>query len=172
MSCRETEDLLPRYIEGDLSSREELLVRSHLEACARCSESYAVYLRLEESLVGLKTELPAPEILARNVMRRVSGAGKRRRFSPAAIWNFPVIANFLLIMAAIIFYTYREAIGRIAPVIGSGFVSAIESFSESLPRWISQAAGGDPWVLASLLVLCALLMILTGGFAVVRFALK
>jgi anti-sigma factor RsiW len=172
MSCRETENLLPRYTEGDLSAREERLVESHLETCAQCRESHAVYLSLEKSLAGLKTELPAPEIVARKVMRRVRGAGRRRRFSPAAIWSFPVIANFLLIMAGIIFYTYREAIGRIAPVIGNGFVRAIENFSESLPQWISQAAGGDPWVLAAVLVLCALLMTLTGGLAVTRFAVK
>ena len=172
MSCRETENLLPRYTEEGLSPPEERLVKSHLETCARCRESYAVYRHLEEALEGLKTELPSAEIVTRNVMRRVRGAERRRRVSPAAIWSFPVIANFLLVMAGIIIFTYREAIGRLAPVIGTGFVSAIESFSENLPRWIIKAAGGETWVLASTLVLCALLMTLTGGYAVVRYALK
>lgn len=172
MKCHEIENLLPRYTEDNLSAEEKLHVSRHLEACAHCRESHAVYAYLEESLEGLKVELPSPEIISRTVMHRVKSRRKQNRFSPASVWNFPVIANFLLIMSGIIIFTYREAISRIAPGIGEGFVGAVEYFAENLPRWIIRAAGGETWVLATVLILCALLMTLTGGLAVIKFALK
>jgi predicted anti-sigma-YlaC factor YlaD len=172
MNCRETEDLLPRYVEGDLSPGEEQLVRIHLETCARCRQSYAVFARLEQALKGLKGELPPPSLVTETVMRRVRGSAGRRRFSPATIWSFPAVASFLLVMATIIILTYRESVSKLAEAVGSGYIGAMERFAEDLPRWIIQASGGETWVLATALVLCILLMILSGGYAAIRYASK
>jgi len=172
MNCSEAEDLLSRYVEGDLSPEQRRLVANHLETCAHCRDSHAIYAHLERSLEGLKIELPSPEIVARGVMSRAGSGARRRRFSPAAIWSFPVMANFMIVLAVVILYTYREGAAKCASAIGSGYMHAMEHFSENLPLWISQIFGGEYWILVLTLTLCALLMILTGGYVAIRSVSK
>jgi predicted anti-sigma-YlaC factor YlaD len=172
MNCSEIEDLLPRYAERDLSPEQERLVALHLETCEHCRESYALYARLEQALEGLKIELPSPEVVTREVMRRARSVSERRRFSPAAIWSFPVMANVLIILAGVILFTYREGVAKLVSKVGTGYVNGIEQFSEKLPIWISQAFGGDYWMLVLTCTLSALVMILAGGYITVRYAIK
>ncbi|MBN1163184.1 MAG: zf-HC2 domain-containing protein, partial [Candidatus Krumholzibacteriota bacterium] len=71
MNCAEIERLLPLYIEGDLPSGQEELVRAHLDDCAECRRSHQWFLSLESSLRGIKRELPAPDKVADGVCLRL-----------------------------------------------------------------------------------------------------
>jgi predicted anti-sigma-YlaC factor YlaD len=167
MNCNQVEDLLSRYIEGDLCGEESLIVEEHIAGCARCRESYAAYKLLEESLVGLKGELPSPAAISGKIMQRLGLMKKRRR--AGIICSFPFVASLAVLVCSVILFVYHESLEQLLARIGKTYIGAAEFFSENMPRWIIQVAGGETWVLLSVYVLLTLLIILIGGLTVTRF---
>ncbi len=54
ITCREFEDFIIDYLEGDLSRRQRFVFEFHLKACRECREYMAAYKRIVE--VSAKVE--------------------------------------------------------------------------------------------------------------------
>ncbi|MCK4236342.1 MAG: zf-HC2 domain-containing protein [Candidatus Krumholzibacteria bacterium] len=170
MNCNDVENLLPRFVEGDTSEKENILVEKHLATCERCRESHKLYAALEESLRELRTELPSPRAVSSMVIKRLHLG--RRRAAFRAILNTPVITSLLLVASSIIMLVYRGAVMQFLLRMALSSTSAIVGFSNNLPVWIMRIAGGETWVLLTVYILLTLLISLTGGLTAIRFAHK
>ena len=168
MSCDMIEELLSRYVEGDLSPEEERLVTGHLPGCENCRRELALYRELEESLLSLKDGLPSPAAVSGKVIKRLGLERKRPKL--ALVFNVPVIAILSTAACMVLFYIHSASITRFFSMIGSRMASGLIAFSKSFPGWILQATEGEMWILATVFTLILALMALAGRLAVTRFA--
>ncbi len=167
MKCDEVEELLPSYVGGDLSEEDELLVDRHLAGCALCRESFAVYADLERRLVDLKSEVLLPETVYGGVAVRLGL--RKKRISPAAVWNAPFITCLVTAICASILFVYRESLRELWPGVMAAVSRIVSDFSTALPGWIVHVFGGETWILYSVYMLLAFLTILIGGLTLNRF---
>lgn len=79
LSHREAKSLFGARVDEELPERDELRLRSHLDACADCRTGWERYQRAVKAVRGVERE-KAPPFLATTILRRV----RRRRFGPRA----------------------------------------------------------------------------------------
>ncbi len=77
MRCQKIQELLSAYIDGELSPRQEALVKAHLETCASCAEVHASLAKTVGALGGL-SDVEAPRSLPASVLRRLETDTGRR----------------------------------------------------------------------------------------------
>ncbi len=72
MTCREVTDILDRYIEGDLPTRQHLFLKLHLSLCRNCRNYLRTYrqtIRAAKSLVSTPGDPPPmPEELVQAIL--------------------------------------------------------------------------------------------------------
>jgi anti-sigma factor RsiW len=61
MNCEQIAELLPNYLQGDVTSEQSALVEQHCQLCANCAQDVAMW----KKLALLPTEQPSPESRAR-----------------------------------------------------------------------------------------------------------
>ena len=69
--CEKIKELLPLYIEKELSDEETELIRKHLENCAECRKEHAFFASMLENL----SSMPEPELpkgFHEKLMRKVN----------------------------------------------------------------------------------------------------
>jgi anti-sigma factor RsiW len=160
------EELLPRYIEGDLTSEERRAVDEHLSSCEDCSDALGLYISLEQALVSFKKERPSPRITYSRIARRLP---LDPVFSPVSLLRSPtILGSAAVALIAILTILFREELGiALTRFSGLSFGSLSGSF-ETLPDWIVGISGGNVWMLVLIVALETLLFSLATGFTVLR----
>ena len=177
MECNNIEELLPLYIDGELSAEDAAAVSSHLAGCDECLKSLETYRALESSLSTMPDLLPDPRTVAANVSgslgleNRTSVAAIFRRMS--LVWAFAVTTAALILLVSR--FDYVSA-------LMSGQESLIDSAGRSMDYWIVAASGviagifnqieatmsGDPWILAMGMIGFGLLVFTAGTVAALK----
>ncbi len=153
--CENIEELLPLYIEGDLSTDEAASVTAHLAGCEMCVQSLETYRQLETSLQGLPAIVPDPRL----VSSKVTGSlGLEKRSSIAGIfWRMSLVWTVSVTTAAILLLVSRF---DFVSALMSGQESLIDSAGRTMEYWIASSSGviagffneiegllaADPWV--------------------------
>lgn len=192
MECNGIEELIPLYIDGDLTGEEMRDIRSHIGTCAACSASFGKYMLIEESLAGLREDLPDTSAVYGAVASRL-GLG-RRRPDVSAIRRLPAASTFLLLVIAAASLAGRNLIsrasieissryGRFADTVladalsslssffdrlASGYNSAAARIAEAIGSWTLAISDLDPLLLLSIYSGMILLMILSFGMLIRR----
>ncbi|MEC5425822.1 anti-sigma-W factor RsiW [Virgibacillus sp. C22-A2] len=80
MKCnKEYAELMHAYLDGDLSSQQETVLRSHLENCEACQEHFHE-LRRTITLIQSAEHIAAPTNFTANVMRNLPEEKKRIKY--------------------------------------------------------------------------------------------
>ena len=87
-TCSDIRPLLPLSAGNDLDPVDETAVRSHLAACAECTDEIAKFLQVISD--GRALLLPADN-LSEAVIRRVSREAVERRGRGWAVWPLPFL---------------------------------------------------------------------------------
>ena len=83
MNCEEVSELLPDYLQGNLNTEQDLVVRRHIEVCAECRDTVAIW----KNLSLLTDEQPSSSLRERfEAMLRAyqTGRADQTAVSPAA----------------------------------------------------------------------------------------
>lgn len=175
--CERIEELLPLYIDGELSADDTGAVSVHLAGCAGCVQSLKSYQALESSLSAMPDTLPDPHAVASNVIGRLglekgeSLAGIFRRMS--FVWTFAVTTAALILLVSR--FDYVSA-------LMSGQESFVDSASRMMQNWTAATGGvvadifsqveaamsGDPWVLVTVMIGFGLLIFTAAMAAALR----
>lgn len=67
MNCEHYQNLLPAFLDGELSSGDDAALNAHLAGCESCREALAGYRALEDALVARRDEVPAADGFIRGV---------------------------------------------------------------------------------------------------------
>ena len=110
MRCETTEERLSAYLDGELSSREQIEIDEHLRACSSCAREYEQLKTMARAYRGLCHELPSD--MWAGVHERIgqeSTDGRyesiREWFSPA--WR-PLAMTALLVFGLFTYFWFTQ----------------------------------------------------------------
>jgi predicted anti-sigma-YlaC factor YlaD len=160
------EELLPRYIEGDLTAVEKRAVDEHLSSCDDCNDALGLYSSLEQALVSFKRERPSPKRTYSKIERRLP---LDPVFSPLSLLRSPtVLGSAAVALIAILTILFSEQLGiAITRFTGLSFDSLAGSF-ETIPEWIVRVTGGNLWMLVLIVAVETMLFSFATGLTVLR----
>jgi predicted anti-sigma-YlaC factor YlaD len=160
------EEMLPRYVEGDLSSDERRSVEEHLSSCHDCRDALELCASLEEALVSFKMKRPSSKTTYTAIERRLP---LDPVFSPLSLLRSPaVLGTAAVTLMAILTILFREQMSiALTRFSGLSFDSFASSF-DSIPEWIVTVTGGNAWLLALIVVLETLFFTLATSLTVLR----
>lgn len=177
MECKGIEELLPLYIDGDLSAEDAAAVSVHLAGCGECLKSLETYRTLESSLSAMPDILPDPRAVSSKAADHLGLEDQRsiaaifRRMS--IVWAFAVTTAALILLVSR--FDYVSA-------LMSGQESLVDSAGRSMDYWIVAASGviagifnqieatmsGDPWIVAMGMIGFGLLIFTAGTVAALK----
>jgi len=65
MTCRQFEELLSSYLEGELAAAEKKEFEAHLASCSACAELFSAFRETQEALSGFPEAEPRPALMDR-----------------------------------------------------------------------------------------------------------
>jgi len=175
--CDRVEELLPLYIDGELSAREAEELDAHLAACAGCSRALETYMELESALAAMPGILPDPHAMASGVTDRL-GLGSRlitegifRRLS--LVWTFAVITAALILLVGRFDYVSALMSGQESLVDSAGrtmeyWVASSSAMIVDAFSWIDASLAADPWTFAICMTGFGLLIFTAGMVAALK----
>ena len=95
-----SDELLRRYLDGELTLRDAARLNEHLSACARCRSRLAALERIVARLADLEQLAPAPDFAAR-VAARLAAQPRQRRARPWYPALLCALAGLLGVIAAV-----------------------------------------------------------------------
>lgn len=108
--CRQIENELSAYIDGELTEAARAGVQAHLGACAHCQQRLAELRRLGEGMAQLPQLEPPPRFVT-DVRRKIRGEGEEKSWVDVVfrpMWlKLPVEAVALLVLAVGIMFAVR-----------------------------------------------------------------
>lgn len=177
MECERIEELLPLYIDGELSAADAAGVTAHLGGCAECMQSLETYRALESSLNAMPGILPDSRAVASTVAENL-GLEERRSVADifsrmSVVWTIAVATAALILLVSR--FDYVSA-------LLSGQESFIDSASSSLEYWtgtvstaiaeifsqVEATLSGDPWVLVTAMTGFGLVIFTVGVMAALK----
>ncbi len=131
MNCKETQEVIHAYLDGELDLVHNLAVEQHLQECAACARAYRGHQSLRTVVAGRSLYFEAPKALENRVriaVRQASNAESPRwRWHWEGIWAWPRVlagtALVVLIALALIVRTSTE--DRLTQEIISGHVRSL-----------------------------------------------
>jgi len=106
LDCKETQNLLNGYLDGELDLVRHVEIERHLQTCPECSQAYQRLSTVQKALQKPGLSYSAPDRLRKRVLAATRQASReeaapRRRFWPA----FGLAAGFacLVLLALIVF---------------------------------------------------------------------
>jgi anti-sigma factor RsiW len=141
MSCRHIDEMLPRYLENDLSADDRRGIDEHLASCERCRQSLETFRELEESLGELAASVPSWEAAEAGLARRF---GMRPRRPIAAVFiSAPFIAGLsFIVLGVALFVRGKLILGAMQP-LGPRYSIALDGFTRMISGWFAAVAGVD-----------------------------
>jgi len=176
------EELLPAYLDGDLSAADRAELESALEASAELRDALEQYRTLEQTLVMRRDEVPAADgflgwmesapaesapadsTLAGSAPAR---ADRLRRWMDA-ILSVPSLAVMACIALATWTYWHVDAIAAFFTRAGQT-TSGLDALGRSLNTVMMQYTGGDMTTLIAAYVAVTLLIVAATGMMTMRF---
>lgn len=175
--CERFEELLPLYIDGELSAEDAGGVTVHLAGCEECMQSLETYRALESSLDAMPGILPDSRAVSSMVTKHL---GLEKRSSVADIFSrMSFVWAIAVATAALILLVSRF---DYVSALMSGQESFTESAASSLEYWTGTVSGaiadifsqveatlsGDPWVLVTGMIGFGLVIFTAGMVAALK----
>lgn len=177
MECKDIDELLPLYIDGELAADEASAVSDHLAGCSGCLKSLETYQALENSLSAMPDILPDPHAVASRISRRLGFekqrnlAGIFRRMS--LVWTFAVATAALILLVSRVDYVSALMSGQESLIDSAGRMMAdwtvlTSGLITDVSRQFEAILSGDPWILAMGMIGFGLLVFTAGMAAALR----
>ncbi len=166
MTSEEFEELLPAYLEGDLTAEQEARVEAWLKRSPQARESLEAYRELDVMLESRREKVPAAAPFFRAVYQR--SMLSRARDVMMAAFSFPAISTLLLGIFSFVLFVYRDQ-------ITAWFKAKAEvPASSSLDlAWVREAllqfSGADMWMVGGLYVAVAVVILASTSLMVMRY---
>jgi len=170
MNDNHIEDLIPRYLDDELSDDERSMVAAHLASCAECRSSLETFTALEESLVELRAAVPSWKTAEARFTRSL-GFEKRRPLA-SLVFNAPVLLGLSFVALGIVLFLRGRLILLSLESLGPRLSTPLAGFEGALSRLFAAAAGADIAVLLSIYGLLAFALLYAGNEIVMGFGRK
>ncbi len=117
--CRQIEDMLSAYLDGELTQQHRQRVEVHVDACARCGKTLAELERIREGIGTLPNPEPTEEQWSR--MMRVTVTKTSRGLG----WLLGIAGGVLLAGYAAYEFAHDEAVDALVKIGVVGIVGGV-----------------------------------------------
>jgi anti-sigma factor RsiW len=101
MDCKETQNLIDAYLDGELDLVRNLEIDRHLEQCALCSESYKNHQALRNGLKSAALYYRSPAALRSRIRSSVRKAAKAEAAPRVPPWRWVGVAASMAVAALV-----------------------------------------------------------------------
>jgi anti-sigma factor RsiW len=109
MNCKETQEVIHGYLDGELNLVHNLAVEQHLKECAPCAQSLQREQSLRKAMASRSLYFEAPKELEKRVRSAVRQASKaespRWSWGRAITWGWPRVLAPLAAVAVVLLVT-------------------------------------------------------------------
>jgi anti-sigma factor RsiW len=102
VNCKETQNLLHAYSDGELDLVRNLDVEQHLRECDGCSQAYRSLQALRSAVRSSALRFDAPPRLRRNLRRALREAGRPERPPRSIPWRLAPAFGALVLCALVV----------------------------------------------------------------------
>jgi anti-sigma factor RsiW len=129
MDCKETQNLMDVYADGELDLVRNLEIDRHLEQCALCSESYKNHQALRNGLKSAALYYRSPDALQRRIQSSVRKAAKAQAAPRAQPWRWFGVAASMAVAAlvALVFVPFLRGPAADEPLANEVLSSHVRS---------------------------------------------
>ena len=164
MDCERIEEMLPAFVEHELTPKDASLVRAHVESCPRCAEARQTFVAMEQSLATRRAEVPPFETF----LPAALAPSRPRIFlrSLRALTSVPGVAIVLVMWAGFLVARYSDRLTG-----GMAEKTTLERMTAFAQRGIDAivaAGGGDAWTLTAVYGALAIAVIVSAGALTMR----
>lgn len=167
MDCERLEELLPAFVEHELTPKEASLVRAHVESCPRCSEALQAFTVLERSLVTRREQIPAFEAFLPAALAPPRWHPSLLLRSLRALTSVPGMAIVLVMWAGFLIARYSDRLT--GGVMEKTTLDRMVAFAKQGIDGIVALAGGDMSTLTAVYGAVAIAVIVSAGALTMRF---
>jgi len=99
MKCRDLEELLSAYADGELPHAQREFVEEHLAGCSQCQATLADYMKVRQQLTSLRVVPTMPDIKG-STMSKIKDMHNRsvRRWMRPALAAIPVVIVLIVLL--------------------------------------------------------------------------
>ncbi|MBO8129716.1 MAG: zf-HC2 domain-containing protein [Peptococcaceae bacterium] len=110
MDCRQCQQLLPQWLNGELDGRDAALVAAHVACCAACRAEADLWREIGTALKAGTVEIKAPPALARQVTAQLNARAKPRHLRWVQSWKryAAAAAAFVLVTAGTLGFAVNQ----------------------------------------------------------------
>jgi len=170
MNCKDCENLLPLYHEGELDGEDRRRVDAHVADCADCRESLAFFAELESALSERGALRPHPTRTAARVIDRL-GLGPRPSVLRSLV-SVPGLVSLALVVVGLFLLVVKNPFIELPATlsrIGDGFSFGLSPKLAALMNDLSQVSGGGEYMLIAVYLGVFALIMSLGSWMVLRF---
>src|SRR5258706_10674608 len=102
MSCKDIQNLIHGYIDGELDLLKSLEVEQHMKDCPVCTRAYNNHQALRSAISSASLYSDAPANLRKRVRSAVRQASKQETSEPRFFWRWFAIGAPLVGAAAVL----------------------------------------------------------------------
>jgi hypothetical protein len=170
MDCKDFENLLPLYHDGELNPEDRRRVDVHVKACAGCRDALAFYAELESSLTERRSLRPHA---GRTAERVIDQLGLRPRPSVfSGLLSLPGLASLVLVVTGLFLLVIKNPFVELPATLsqmGEGFSFGLSPKLTSWMNELSQVSGTGEYTLIGMYLGVFALIMLLGSWMVLRF---
>ena len=105
MNCKEMENKISFYIDGELSEKEAKKVQDHLESCEKCQKTFQNF----KSIDGLMENIPHTPAPGTTASQIIKGEGVKAQPSfTLGFRRFALAGAFIIIMLTMGLYLFKD----------------------------------------------------------------
>lgn len=167
MDCERIEEMLPAFVEHELTPKEASLVRAHVDSCPRCSEALQTFTVMEHSLVTRRDQVPPFETFLPPALAPSRWHPGLFLRSLRALTSVPGMAIVLVMWAGFLIARYSDRLT--GGVMEKTTLDRMMVFARRGIDAIVAAAGGDMSTLTAVYGALAIAVIVSAGALTMRF---
>lgn len=110
-ACRNVQEIMSAYLDGEVSPDEERMVREHVASCSECKVVLQDLQKTAQLVKGLD-EVEPPPWLTQKIMAHVRDEAEKAGFFKRIFYPFrikvPIQAFATLLIVVVVFYVYKS----------------------------------------------------------------
>jgi anti-sigma factor RsiW len=178
MTCKNIEELLPAYVEGDLADADLRAVETHVHSCADCAVALEEYRAIEFLLVERTAVLSDANVTATAVVRRlglrnVTAWGRVSRWV-SVLGTMPAMVSASFITVGILLLAFRHSVSATLARLLEGFShasgsSVVLSQAQGVTEGVGALLTASPLIAPAIYLGIFAVIVLSGSYVVLRF---
>lgn len=110
MSCKEAQELLDGYLDGELDLVTSLDIETHLRECKACATAYESRSRLRAAIADSSLSFKAPAKLRQRIQSSLRETSRATAPAHISRWRWLAVGASLALLALIVLFIWKDGV--------------------------------------------------------------